>query len=139
MSKANQFRDAIVKYIRDWNSEIDIAIEKPVGYRFINNPRVIDMLLHYNGRFLGIEAKIQEVEGTVYQKLFYTLEDCKNAPIPIIIVFAGRGIKTDVKSKLIMSGYGIEVEFREGKIFENKPMLLQRVAIELGINWFNLL
>jgi hypothetical protein len=38
-----------------------------------------------------------------------------------------------------MSGYGIEVEFREGKIFENKPMLLQRVAIELGINWFNLL
>ncbi|MCR4437410.1 MAG: hypothetical protein NUV41_16590 [Eubacteriales bacterium] len=138
MNNANHFRNAIVEYIRNWKQEIDIALEKPVGYRFVDNPRVIDILLHYNGKFMGIEAKYQEVEGTAYQKLFYTLEDCKNAPIPVLIVFAGKGIKTDVKSRLIMSGYGIEVEFIDGRIKERKPMLLQRIAIELGINWFNL-
>jgi len=47
-----------VKYIRDWNSEIDIAIEKPVGYRFINNPRVIDILLHFRKDRSGKKEKL---------------------------------------------------------------------------------
>ncbi len=143
-NRGNLFRDAIIEYIKQWakqkNYKIDIAKEKIVGYRFLNNPRTIDILLHYNSRFLGIEAKLQETSGTAYQKLVYTLEDCKKAPIPVIIVFSGAGIKNDVKSMLVTSGYGIEVKFTEdGKIKEDKPILLQRVAIELGINWFDLL
>lgn len=134
----NEFRDAIVNYIKSWNSNIDIKLEVPVGYRFVNSVRKVDIVLHYNGKFLGIEAKYQEGQGTAYQKLLYTLEDCKTAPIPIIIVFAGDGIKTDIKSKLITSGYGIEVKLENGKIKENYPILLQRIAIELGINWLNL-
>lgn len=48
------------------------------------------------------------------------------------------GIKADMKSKLITSGYGIEVKLENGKIKEKYPILLQRIAIELGINWLNL-
>ncbi len=139
----NDFRDAVKSYIENWSKgyglNIKIATEKPVGYRFLNTIRKVDLLLYKDNRFLGIECKYQEQEGTAYQKLIYTLEDCKVAPIPIIIVFAGKGIKEDIKSMLITSGYGIEVAYNNGKIEEQKfPMLLQRIAIELGIDWFDM-
>ncbi len=141
-STGNKFRDAIIKYIEKWNQDgnfgIDIAIEKPVGFRFVGTPRKIDIVLHRNGKFMGIEAKYQDSLGTAYQKLVYTLEDCKSSPIPTIIVFSGKGIKDDIKSKLIMSGLGIEVNFKKGVISEKPPLLLQRISIELGINWLNL-
>ncbi len=111
----DQFRDAIVEYIEKWNQKenlgIDVAKEKPVGFRFVNTPRKIDIVLHRNGKFMGIEAKYQGGLGTAYQKLIYALEDCKSSPIPTIIVFSGNGIKDDIKSKLIMSSLGIEVGF----------------------------
>jgi len=137
----NEFRNAIVQYIQQWNEKenlgINIVIEKPVGLRFVNTPRKIDIVLHKSGKFMGIEAKYQGSSGTAYQKLIYTLEDCKSSPIPTIIVFSGEGIKDDIKSKLVMSGIGIEVKFENGKIIENPPLLLQRICIELGINWLN--
>ncbi|MEZ0322996.1 MAG: hypothetical protein ABWJ98_01615 [Hydrogenothermaceae bacterium] len=55
-----------------------------------------------------------------------------------ILKWVGNRIKFDMKSKLITSGYGIEVKVENGEIKENYPILLQRMAIELGINWFNL-
>ena len=138
----DQFRDAIVEYIEEWNQKenlgIDIAKEKPVGFRFVSTPRKIDIVLHRNGKFMGIEAKYQGGSGTAYQKLIYALEDCKSSPIPTIIVFSGKGIKDDIKSKLVMSGLGIEVGFEDGQIIEKPPLLLQRICIELGINWLNL-
>jgi hypothetical protein len=139
----NAFRDAVKDYIESWsknnNLNIDIEIEKVVGYRFVGSLRKVDIVLHKDGKFLGIECKYQEVEGTAYQKLIYTLDDCKNTPILCIIVFSGNGIKHDVKSKLITSGMGIEVNFINGKIVEKPfPVLLQRIAIELGINWLKM-
>ncbi|ACN98361.1 hypothetical protein SULAZ_1022 [Sulfurihydrogenibium azorense Az-Fu1] len=139
----NKFRNAVKEYIENWNRNynlgIKIKLEQPLGYRFLNNLRIIDILLYRNNRFLGIECKYQGVSGTAYQKLIYTLEDCKTTPIPTIIVFAGNGIKEDVKSKLITSGYGIEVLYEDGLVKEKGfPVLLQRIAIELGIDWFDM-
>ncbi len=138
MSRANRFRDAIADYIRSWNEDIDIVLEKIVGYRFVDTPRKVDIVLHRKGRYLGIEAKLQEGSGTAYQKLSYTIEDCLSAPIPMIIVFSGKGIKQDMKAKLISSGIGIEVGFDGERIIDKHGILRQRVYIELGLNWLNL-
>lgn len=144
MDRATRFKKAIVRYIESFGEQITIKEEKIVGYRFVNTPRKVDIVLYKDGKFLGIEAKLQERAGTAYQKLSYTIDDCLKAPIPIIIVFAGDGIKEDMKAKLISSGIGIEVKFITGKTTEEDKIedpfyiLKQRIYIELGLNWLNL-
>lgn len=144
-NKGSRFRDALVRYIRSWEEDIDILIEKPVGYRFLGNPRKLDIVLRHGGRYLGIEAKLQETSGTAYQKLSYALDDCFSCPIPTIIVFSGSGIKDDMKSKLVTSGKGLEVGFLPNEdnpeldsIEDHHNLLRQRVSIELGLDWFKL-
>jgi len=143
--KGDRLRDAIVRYIESWQEEIEILTEKPVGYRFVKTPRTVDIILKHKEKYLGIEAKIQEEGGTAYQKLSYALDDCITCPIPTIIVFSGAEIKDDMKSKLILSGIGVEVKFRPSakkpsndKIEDTKKLLRQRVCIELGLDWFKL-
>lgn len=144
MDRATRFKKAIVRYIKSFGKSIVIREEKVVGYRFVDTPRKVDIVLYRGGRFLGIEAKLQEGTGTAYQKLSYTLEDCLKAPIPMIIVFAGDGIKEDMKAKLISSGIGIEVKFISGETPEEDRIedpfciLKQRIYIELGLNWLDL-
>ena len=144
MNRGSRFRKAVVRYVQSFEKEIDIVEEKVVGYRFVNTPRKVDIVLHKNGKFLGIETKLQEGSGTAYQKLSYTIEDSIKAPIPMIIVFAGNGIKEDMKAKLISSGIGIEVKFLPGDnpqkdtIEDPYSILKQRVFMELGINWLYL-
>ena len=147
-SSGELFKKAIISYIKNWNKDIEIREELPVGYRFVDSVRMVDIVLYYEKKFLGIECKYQSVEGTAYQKLSYALEDCITAPIPMILVFAGETIKLDMQSKLIMSGRGIKVNTEEIydqnnklieiKITEGKKILLQRISIELGINWLDL-
>ncbi len=90
---------------------------------------------------MAIEAKLQRTSGSAYEKLPYALEDCLASPIPTIIVFAGKEIRADIRSKLITSGIGIEVGYKldeEGricKIVDPLKLLQQRVYIALGKNW----
>jgi len=144
-NRGNRFKDAIVREISSWGEGIDIVEEKPIGYRFVDSPRKVDIILKRGDKYLGIEAKLQESPGTAYQKLSYTLEDCKSSPIPTIIVFAGPEIKDDMKSKLILSGVGLEIEFipndqhySRDKIGDKKSLFRQRVYMELGLDWFKL-
>lgn len=72
--------------------------------------------------------------------LKYALDDCIAAPIPAIIAFVGPKIRDDMKSKLIMSVYGIElmyVEDESGNRVLRDPYNLfrQRCYLELGMNW----
>jgi len=148
MQSGERFKKAVIRYIESWDTDIDLLEEKPVGYRFIDNPRNLDIVLRRGEKSLGIEAKVQTGSGTAYQKLSYALEDCKSSPIPTIIVFADTGnfIKSDMKSKLITSGIGIEVEFvmadddkpENDGIKDKKDLFRQRVYIELGLDWFKL-
>lgn len=139
-----RFKNAIIREIESWHNDISILSEKPVGYRFVNSARTLDIILRHENKYLGIEAKIQQTEGTAYQKLSYTLDDCISAPIPTIIVFSGDGIKQDMKSKLITSGIGLEVGFVEDadpindRITDPNNLFRQRVYIELGLDWFAL-
>lgn len=143
--KGARFRDALVRYIASWDEDIEILIEKPVGYRFVGTPRKLDIILRCGGSYLGIEAKLQESQGTAYQKLSYALEDCISCPIPTIIVFSGPGIRDDMKSKLVTSGQGLEVGFlpsesgpEHDEIEDYHQLFRQRVYIELGLDWFKL-
>ncbi|NPV71027.1 MAG: hypothetical protein HPY55_10340 [Firmicutes bacterium] len=142
---ATRFRRAIVRYIGSWDAPIGVREEKNVGYRFVGTPRKLDIVLGCRGKYLGIEAKLQEGPGTAYQKLSYTLEDARACPVPVIIVFSGSGIKDDMKAALITSGIGIEVGFKphesdeaQDSIIDHHSLLRQRVYIELGLDWFDI-
>jgi hypothetical protein len=70
------------------------------------------------------------------------LDDCINSPIPTVIAFTGNEIGYDIKSKLALSGYGIEVESQFNEIkksvnITNTDVLKQRAMIELGLNWLD--
>jgi hypothetical protein len=137
------FRDAVVKYINDWGEDLEILKEVNVGARFIGTPRRIDLVIRNknNNRYIGIECKVQFTDGTAYEKLSYALDDCISAPIPAIIAFAGPKIRDDMKSKLLMSGYGIELLYEEDDkgdrvLKDTYNLFRQRCYIELGLNWF---
>ena len=91
---------------------------------------------------MAIEAKLQRTPGSAYEKLSYALDDCLASPIPTIIVFAGKEIRADMRSKLITSGIGVEVgyllddEDHICEIVDPLGLLRQRVYIALGMNWF---
>lgn len=137
------FKDAVIDYINGWNAGLEVLSEVNVGARFIGTPRRLDIVIRNkeNNRYIGIECKVQFTDGTAYEKLSYALDDCVSAPIPAIIAFAGPKIRDDMKSKLLMSGYGIELTYDEdasGVRVLKDPFNLfrQRCYIELGLNWF---
>lgn len=142
-NKGNSFRDAVTEYIMSWGENLEVLQEVNVGYRFVNTPRKLDIVIRNadNNRFMAIECKLQLTAGSAFEKFSYALDDCLASPIPTILVFAGAYIRDDMKSKLIMSGHGIEVEYREKdngeyELVDYKNMLKQRCYIELGLNWF---
>ena len=140
---ADDFKNEIVNYINSWGENLEAMVEVNVGARFMGTPRRLDIVVRNkdNNKYIGVECKVQFTDGTAYEKLSYALDDCMSAPIPAIIAFAGPKIRDDMKSKLLMSGYGIELTFDED---ENKKRVLkdpnnlfrQRCYIELGLNWF---
>ena len=139
----NDFRKTIEEYINSWGEPLEILHEVNVGLRFVNTPRRLDIIIRNkdNNKFMAIECKAQFTDGTAYEKLSYALDDCLASPIPTILVFAGEKIRDDMKSKLVMSGVGLEVKVNveNDKIigFEDPFNLLrQRCYIELGLNWF---
>lgn len=139
----NSFRDAVTKYIKSWGESLEVLQEVNVGYRFVNTPRKLDIVVRniQNNKFMAIECKLQLTPGTAFEKFSYALDDCLASPIPTILVFAGDYIRDDMKSKLIMSGHGIEIKYAknengEYEIADFKNMLKQRCYIELGLNWF---
>ena len=138
----NIFRDKVTEYIKSWNAPLEVLQEVNVGYRFVKTPRKLDIVIRntQNNKFMAIECKLQMTPGSAFEKFSYALDDCMAAPIPTILVFAGPYIRDDMKSKLIMSGYGIEVDFTEKdgvyQLSDFKNLMKQRCYIELGLNWF---
>lgn len=131
------FKKAIIKEIHSWKiPKLNIYKEVFVGSRFTKQKRILDIVLEYKQRTLGIEAKTQQSEGTAYQKLLYTLEDAKRCPIKTIIVFSGDKINEDIRALLTSSGIGLEIEWDPNKGFGyGLDVFKQRVKIELGLNW----
>ena len=138
----NQFRDDVTAYIKSWGENLEVLQEVNVGYRFVDSPRKLDIVIRNkdNNKCMAIECKLQLTSGTAFEKFSYALDDCVASPIPTILVFAGDYIRDDMKSKLIMSGRGLELEYVQshGKyvLTDTKSLMKQRCYIELGLNWF---
>lgn len=142
-NKGNDFRNAVTAYIKSWGEPLEVLQEVNVGWRFVDTPRKLDIVVRntLNNRFIAIECKVQLTPGSAYEKFSYALDDCLAAPIPTILVFAGDYIRDDMKSKLIMSGHGIEANYAPDALgnyvlSDPKNLLKQRCYIELGLNWF---
>ncbi|MCX7810921.1 MAG: hypothetical protein N2247_08415 [Leptospiraceae bacterium] len=131
------FKKAIIKEILSWKiPNLNVYTEVFVGSRFIGQKRKLDIVVEYNNKTLGIEAKTQQSGGTAYQKLPYAIEDAKRCPIPTIIVFSGKEMKDDIRALLISSGIGLEIEWDPDHGFGfGLDILKQRIKIELGLNW----
>jgi len=74
----NSFRDAVTEYIRSWGEPLEVLQEVNVGYRFVNTPRKLDIVIRntQNNRFMAIECKLQLTAGTAFEKFSYALDDC---------------------------------------------------------------
>lgn len=142
-NRGHEFRDLLIGVLQSWNTP-DLAVyrEAWVGSRFLRGRRYVDVVVTYGTRSIGIEAKVQFGEGTADEKLFYALEDCRHAPIPMIIAFTGSHIRQDIQSQLILSGYGVEVETAVDATTQHLTILdasvfQQRVRIVLGLDWLS--
>jgi hypothetical protein len=133
------FESALVNEILSWEiPNLEIYRQPFVGSRFVGKKRYLDIVLKYNDKTLGIEAKSQLGAGTTDQKLIYTLEDAQKTPIPVIIVFSGDKIEQDIKTLLVSSGKAIEVKWNPDSGLEvDKDIFKQRILIELGLDWLN--
>ena len=139
-NRGHEFRDLLIQDIASWNTPgLAVYKEAWVGTRFLGVRRYVDIVVTHGTRAIGIEAKVQFGSGTADEKLFYTLEDCRHAPIPMVIAFTGTHIGPDIQSQLILGGYGIAVETAvdaaDHLVIQDAAVLRQRIRIVLGLDW----
>jgi hypothetical protein len=81
-----------------------------VARRLWGAERKIDVVLRNpaNGKTLGVECKYQAVGGTAEEKIPTTIQDIAAWPIDGIVVFAGPGFTTNMKSYLLSTGKAVE-------------------------------
>lgn len=82
------------------------------GRRIWGTQRLIDVVLTHaeTRRRLGLECKFQGTAGTAEEKIPAILQDIAAWPIPGLVVFAGAGFSTNMKSFLIASGRAVELD-----------------------------
>ena len=133
----NAFKRDLIEEMRRWMiPELKLYEEVRVGSRFVGKKRILDLVLSWRTKVLGLEVKTQQSGGTAYQKLSYAVEDAKRSPIPTFVVFSGSFIEVDVKAHLLSSGLGIEVEWSPEKgLGKGVDDLRQRIQMELGMDW----
>jgi hypothetical protein len=86
--------------------------EVRVGRRLWGAQRCIDAVLTRpeTGNALGIECKFQGVTGTAEEKLPATVQDIAAWPIPGLVVFAGEGFSTNMRSYLYSTGKAVDLD-----------------------------
>lgn len=82
------------------------------GRRIWGAERYIDVVLTHteSRRRLGIECKYQGTAGSAEEKIPAIIQDIGAWPIPGLVVFAGSGFSTNIKSFLIASGRAVELD-----------------------------
>jgi hypothetical protein len=61
-------------------------------------------------RRLGIECKFQGTAGSAEEKIPAIIQDIAAWPIPGLVVFAGPGFSTNIKSFLVASGRAVDFD-----------------------------
>jgi hypothetical protein len=91
---------------------LEVRSEYQVGRRIWGAVRRIDVIVIHpqTRKTLGIECKYQAVTGSAEEKIPSTIQDIAAWPIPGIVVFAGDGFSSNMRSFLIASGKAVELE-----------------------------
>jgi hypothetical protein len=106
--------DELAKQVCELGKKLGLEIREQfkVARRIWGAERRIDVILKdpKTSRTLGIECKFQSVGGTVEEKVPSTVQDIEAWPIDGLVVFAGEGFTTNMKSFLISTGKAVELD-----------------------------
>jgi hypothetical protein len=113
-AKAVSSGDALVQGVGELGRSLGLEARQQfrVGRRIWGAVRCIDVVLTNpaDKRRLGVECKFQGVQGSAEEKIPATLQDIVAWPIDGIVVFAGVGFSTNMRSFLTASGKAVAFE-----------------------------
>ena len=91
---------------------LDVRDEVLVGRRLWGAARRIDVVCRHpeTRQTIGLECKFQGTTGTAQEKIPATVQDIGAWPIPGLVVFAGDGFSSDMRSYLYSTGKAVELE-----------------------------
>lgn len=112
-AKAVHGGDELVKQVKALAEKLGLEAREQykVARRLWGAERKIDVVLRNpaNAKTLGVECKYQETAGTAEEKIPTTIQDIAAWPIDGLVVFAGPGFTTNMKSYLISTGKAVEL------------------------------
>ncbi len=113
-AKAVTSGDELAKAVCQLGKKLGLEVREQfkVARRIWGAERRIDVILKdpKTSKTLGIECKFQSVGGTAEEKIPSTVQDIAAWPIDGLVVFAGEGFTTNMKSFLISTGKAVHVE-----------------------------
>lgn len=96
----NQYAALICRYIHTNFGDRGISVYTQIvlGKSIIGKDRTVDVLIVEDATKLGfvLEAKYQSSQGTVDEKIPYTLEDLRAMRTPGCVVYAGEGFSAGI-------------------------------------------
>ena len=109
VSSGAQLQQAVVDLGRALGLETREQVR--VGRRLWGSERNIDVVLTHRDsrRSLGIECKYQGVGGSAEEKIPATISDIEAWPVRGLVVFAGEGFSTNMRSYLVSTGKAVEL------------------------------
>jgi len=113
VSSGAQLQQAVVEMGRSLGLEAREQVR--VGRRLWGSERNIDVVLTHreSRRSLGIECKYQGVGGSAEEKIPATISDIEAWPVRGLVVFAGEGFSTNMRSFLLSTGKAVELHDAE--------------------------
>ena len=91
---------------------LEVRQQVRAGRRLWGSERRIDVVLTQPGsrRSIGLECKYQGVGGSTEEKIPSTIADIAAWPVPGLVVFAGEGFSSNMRSYLVSTGKAVELD-----------------------------
>ncbi len=112
-AKAVKSGSDLEQQVAELGETLGLAVERQVavGRRIWGAKRRIDVVFkHPETRVsLGVECKFQATSGSAEEKIPATIEDIRVWPIRGLVVYAGNGFSSNLKSFLLSTGMAVEL------------------------------
>jgi hypothetical protein len=115
-----EYANLVASYVskRFGGRQLKVYREIRIGKTIIGKNRCIDIfcVAGDSNKAFAIECKYQDVQGTVDEKIPYTLDDLQALPVPGCIAYAGAGFSEGVRHMLAASRYAAYCLPLEGQV-----------------------